>query len=235
MEWGRSMYALAESGWDCTSRFAFDAHLHAPADLNSLLYLLECNMAYFAQVLDDTDGAVLWKQRSEQRAQRINELLWSDSRGVFCDFNFTNNTRNDMVSSAAFYPLFTGLATAEQAEHTAAALPYLEYTYGIACCEDNGKLVELQWDHPHGWACLHYLAVRGLLNYGKTEDALRIAKKYVDTAAENFRETDNLWEKYNVVTGKVSVTKEYDTPPMMGWSAGVFLYCCQLLRRHNRI
>ena len=52
-------------------------------------------------------------------------------------------------------------------------------------------------------------------------------------ATANFAETDNLWEKYNVVTGKVSVTKEYHTPPMMGWSAGVYLYCEQLLRENT--
>ena len=110
----------------------------------------------------------------------------------------------------------------------------LEQEYGIACCENRDDLLSLQWDYPHGWACLHYIAVRGLLNYGKKEDALRIAEKYVNVAAKNFEKTENLWEKYNVVTGEVSVTKEYNTPPMMGWSAGVYLYCEQLLEENGR-
>ena len=39
----------------------------------------------------------------------------------------------------------------------------------------------------------------------------------------------NLWEKYNVVTGEVSTAKKYDTPAMMGWSAGVYLDCLSLM------
>ena len=234
MELGRSMYSLAESGWDCTSRFALDAHKHAPADLNSLLYMLESNMAHFAGIIGKNEDADIWAKRAEERKEKINALLWSEERGVFCDLNFETMKLNNVVSAAAFYPLFAGFATQEQAEKAVEALSLLEQEFGIACCENRDDLLSLQWDYPHGWACLHYIAVRGLLNYGKKEDALRIAEKYVNVAAKNFEKTENLWEKYNVVTGEVSVTKEYNTPPMMGWSAGVYLYCEQLLEENGR-
>jgi alpha,alpha-trehalase len=234
MEYGRSMFSLAESGWDCTSRFALDAHKHAPADLNSLLYMLEKNMAYFADVIGKTEDIAVWNERAEQRKDRMNRLLWSEKRGVFCDVNYESGKLNDVVSCAAFYPLFAGFADERQAESTVRALALLEQEYGVACCEKMDDLLYLQWDYPHGWACLHYTVIRGLLNYGRKEDALRIAEKYVNVAAANFKETENLWEKYNVVTGKVSVTKEYKTPPMMGWSAGVYLYCERLLRENGR-
>ena len=234
LELGRSMYSLAESGWDCTSRFALDAHKHAPADLNSLLYMLDNNMAHFAQLLGYADEAGVWAGRAKERAEKMNRLLWSEERGVFCDLNYESGKLNHVVSAAAFYPLFAGFATQEQADRAAEALQLLEQEYGLACCERRDDLLNLQWDYPHGWACLHYIAIRGLMNYGKTGDALRLAEKYVSVAADNFAETDNLWEKYNVVTGKVSVTKEYNTPPMMGWSAGVYLYCEQLLADNGR-
>jgi len=234
MELGRSMYSLAESGWDCTSRFALDAHKHAPADLNSLLYMLEDNMAHFAALIGREEDISLWRARADERREKINALLWSEERGVFCDLNVESGKLNHVVSAAAFYPLFAGFATDEQADRAVEALSLLEQEHGIACCENRDDLLSLQWDYPHGWACLHYIAVRGLMKYGKTEDALRIAEKYVSVAADNFVETNNLWEKYNVVTGKVSVTKEYNTPPMMGWSAGVYLYCEQLLGENGR-
>lgn len=234
MELGRSMYSLAESGWDCTSRFALDAHKYAPADLNSLLYMLESNMAHFAGIIGETNDIELWKARAAERKEKINALLWSEERGVFCDVHVETKKLNNVVSAAAFYPLFAGFATEKQAEKTAEALSLLEQEFGLACCENREDLLSLQWDYPHGWACLHYIAVRGLMNYARKEDALRIAEKYVNVAAKNFEETNNLWEKYNVVTGKVSVTKEYNTPPMMGWSAGVYLYCEQLLEENAR-
>ncbi len=230
LEWGRSMFSLAESGWDCTSRFALDGHLYAPADLNSLLYMLEKNLAAFAKQLEKDADAAQWEARAAERRDKMMRLLWSDKRQVFADTHVQTGKSNDVVSAAAFYPLFVGLATAAQADKTVAALTLLEAEHGVACCENRDDLFSLQWDYPHGWACLHYVVIKGLLNYGKREDALRIARKYVDTATANFAETQNLWEKYNVVTGKVSVTKEYQTPPMMGWSAGIYLYCEQLLR-----
>ena len=39
----------------------------------------------------------------------------------------------------------------------------------------------------------------------------------------NFLKTGNLWEKYDGLTGNV-VNAEYDAPPMMGWTAGAYLY-----------
>ena len=227
--WGKSMMALAESGWDCTSRFALDAHEHLPADLNALLYLLETNMAYFAEKLGYVDEVITWTERTNARQEAMNTYLWSDERKVFCDRSFTTDTLNHTVSAAAFYPLFVGVATPAQAAQTVRALSLLEHEHGIACCEERADLLHLQWDYPNGWACLHYIVIGGLLRYGYREDAKRIAAKYTATVARNFYLTGNLWEKYNVVDGTVSATLEYDTPPMMGWTAGVFLFCEQLL------
>ena len=230
LAWGKSMMALAESGWDCTSRFALNAHEYIPADLNSLLYLLECNMAYFAEMLHKYDDVVAWASRADTRKTRMTTLLWDEQRGVFCDRHIPSGCLNQIVSAAAFYPLFAGLAATEQAARTMQVLPLLEHEHGIACCEPRDDLLHLQWDYPHGWACLHHLVISGLLRYGYQDDALRIAEKYCRTVDRAFGYTGNLWEKYNVVTGDVSATPEYDTPPMMGWSAGVYLFCEELLK-----
>jgi alpha,alpha-trehalase len=229
-EYSYSCVALCESGWDFTSRFLFDAHVSCGIDLNSLLYLLEKNMAYFAEKLCKTEESKVWSERADLRKKRINALLWDKERDMFCDLNTRTEKLNGLFSVASFYPLFVGLATKEQAHKTFEKLPLLECEFGIASCEDNGKLYALQWDYPHGWACLHYIMIKSLMRYGFKDDALRIAEKYVDTVTENFKTTKNLWEKYNVVTGKVSETGEYDTPPMMGWSAGIYLYCLELLK-----
>ena len=87
----------------------------------------------------------------------------------------------------------------------------------------------MQWDYPNGWACQQFVAIKGLLNYGFMDDAKRIAEKYVAVVDKNFATTENLWEKYNVLTGEISTAKEYKSPEMMGWSAGVYLYCMGLL------
>ena len=66
---------------------------------------------------------------------------------------------------------------------------------------------------------------------GFIEDAKRIAKKYVDLVDTNFEKTGGLWEKYNAVTGGIDAVSEYGTPEMMGWTAGVYLYCKKFLNQ----
>ena len=89
--------------------------------------------------------------------------------------------------------------------------------------------ITYQWGYPNGWACLQYIMIAALDNYGYCDDATRIAKKYVDTTERIFEKTNNLWEKYNVVEGNINVASEYGTPPMLGWSAGI-----KRIHRHSK-
>lgn len=226
--YGKSMYTFAESGWDCNSRMGIDVYRYNWADLNSLLYGMEQNMAYFSKALANGQGSI-WLQRAALRAERMNSLMWDENVGCFFDFNYETGLRTDIISVATFYPLFAGLCSQEQAACIVATLPKLEHAHGIACCEAREDLYGLQWDHPNGWACLQYIVIHGLLRYGYKEDALRIAQKYTELVERVFDETGHLWEKYDVVSGTVSTAKEYETPAMMGWSAGVYLNCCNII------
>ena len=58
-----------------------------------------------------------------------------------------------------------------------------------------------------------------------TDIARRLARKYTELVEKCFDETENLWEKYNVVEGNVNICQEGTgkMPAMMGWSAGTYL------------
>ena len=71
----------------------------------------------------------------------------------------------------------------------------------------------------------------GFDKYGYTDIAKRIAQKYVTLADKVFEKTGNLWEKYNVIDGNLDVSNEYGLPPMMGWSAGVYLASEEYLKQ----
>ena len=45
-----------------------------------------------------------------------------------------------------------------------------------------------------------------------------------------YNETGYLWEKYNVVTGTIAESESHRAYEMMGWSAGVYIYCKNLLK-----
>ena len=121
--YGRAMLALAESGWNCTSRFGTEAQLYAPVDLNALLYRMERNMEWFAGVLGLDAERSQWRNRKEFRKARMDELLWEPERGCYCDYRFSDGHRSTLFSAAAFYPLFAGMCSPERAAKSYPCFP----------------------------------------------------------------------------------------------------------------
>lgn len=218
--------ASCESGWDMTPRFEFEAFNYSPVCLNSLMYLLEKNMSYFCCELQEDD---VWQERANRRAELMRNYL-KNKNGIFLDYNFKSKKHSPIFSVASAYPLFCGMATQEEALILKNKLiEELETDYGILTCEENDFPGKYQWDCPNGWAPLQFITVFGLRKYGFNEDAFRIANKYVNIVERNFELTNNLWEKYNVIEGNVNSVNEYKMPPMIGWTAGVYLCCKKLV------
>ncbi len=218
-EAARHFLCAAESGWDINPRWETEGYNYAQVDLNSLLYMMEINMGYFAGELSlDND----WADRAEKRKVLMTKLM-ENEEGLILDYNFDKDKKSSVFSAATLYALFSGVATKEQAEAIVKNLHRLEAPYGILTCEKNDFPGSYQWDYPNGWACIQYIAIMGLDKYGYKEEAKRIAEKYLKLVEKVFSATGNLWEKYNVVEGNINVTNEYGLPPMMGWSAGVYL------------
>jgi len=154
--------------------------------------------------------------------------LWCVQEGIFKDYHPAEDRFSDYVSAASLYPLFCGLATQEQAQSTRLILNKLELPYGISCGEPNPPW-GAQWDYPYIWAPIQLIAFHAMMRYGFREDAQRIAQKYIDLIEKNFEKTGNLWEKYDGITGQ-TVNAEYDAPKMLGWTSGVYIYFCNILR-----
>jgi len=69
-------------------------------------------------------------------------------------------------------------------------------------------------------------------NHFFIDDAARIAEKYLNIVEKNFKSTGKIWEKYNVVEGSINVNDEYKMPSMLGWTAGVFVYCNSIIHKN---
>ncbi len=220
--------AECESGWDMNPRWEIEAFNYAPIDLNSLMFMLEKNMEYFAKELGNGEESV-WQERANTRKQVMLKYM-DNGKGLFYDYNFKTKKLSSVFSAASFFPLFAKIADKKQAQAMVDNIDKIEAEYGVLTCEKNNVEGTYQWDYPNGWACLQYIAVKGLDNYGYKEEAKRIAKKYIKLVEKVFEETQNLWEKYNVVEGNIKVTAEYETPKMMGWTAGVYLALSEYIK-----
>jgi len=224
--------SMRESGFDVAFRFGpFGAqtHYYAAVCLNSLLYKSESDLAEMANILGRTDDTAKWRRIAEDRKQKMNQYFWNPEKGMFFDHDFQVQKQSSYMYVTTFYPLWTGLATPEQARAVERNLPIFEQPGGLdmSPTETGG-----QWDHPYGWAPMQLVGIEGLRRYGFNEDANRLAYKFLSTIAENFRRDGTIREKYNVVTrsSETAVTAGYHMNIVgFGWTNGVFLELLQKL------
>ena len=213
-----------EATWDLSPRFDEDDVLSLlPVDLNSNLFIYERALAFAFRELDDPSTSLVWEQRAEARRTAIMELMWDEDDGLFYDFNFSSRRRKKVRSLATFSPLFAGLADHKQAERIRENLRLFETPYGLLTCDHDYGYTDRQWNHPIGWAPLHWIVYHGLKNYDYGEDARRIASKWIDLNLRIWKRTGKFYEKYDVVIGSHDVlTDRYSNQDGFGWTNAVF-------------
>lgn len=215
------LLAEAETGQDFTPVYEHRAMDHMDLELNCLLWALEDNLSRFHRALGRREQAAQWRAKADWRGERIRRELWDDDSGLFRPKDVVWRSFAQIAHLGTFYPLWLGIATEEQAQRVRDNLPRFEREFGVAHTEDYGEL-RYQWAYPNGWPPSHWVTVAGLMRYGFTEDALRIARKFTQVLCRHYGEAGHLWEKFDVTTGDVA-GGEYVADPMLGWSAGVFL------------
>jgi alpha,alpha-trehalase len=187
-------------------------------------------------VLGDEAAAVKWEQAAHKRKMTVNELMWSELRGMYYDYNYVKEHRGSVSSLAAFYPMWAGIASEKQAARLVSSLKKFEERGGLAATDQQlGQMVPgaipTQWAHPNGWAPLHLIVVRGLQKYGYHKEARRVALKWINTNLQWFKKNGVFLEKYNVVQPEKPPAKGfYPSQTGFGWTNSVFeLFCSDFL------
>jgi alpha,alpha-trehalase len=219
--------SMRESGFDPSARFGpFNADIVAynPVCLNSLLYVMEMEMAEILEILGKAAEAASWRERAGERAERVNRLMWDAHDGLYYDYNFEKKQLRPYPFLTTFYPLWAGIASAEQAARVRKALGKFEQPGGLRTSTNRSGD---QWDAPFGWAPLQLIAVEGLRRYGYNDDANRIAEKFLSMVYEEFRRTGNILEKYDVERRAADIQGEvrygYNSNEVgFGWTNGVY-------------
>lgn len=226
--------SMRESGFDITNRFgpfSIDIIHYAPVCLNVLLAQMESDTAKINEMLGHGEIATQWRDRAALRQERINQFLWDEEAGLYFDYNFRTGKRRQYEYATTFYPLWTGIASAEQARRVWQNLAKFEEAGGILT---STHVSGNQWDAPFGWAPLNLIAVEGLLRYGYEEDAKRIAGKFLTMAVQEFNKTGTLVEKYDVCNCSANVSDEiffgYSSNEIgFGWTNGTILELFKIL------
>ena len=216
---------MRESGFDPSNRFGafnLDVIHYDPVELNTLLWVLEKDMARIARILGKTPGP--WEERAAQRAQLISRYLWDDEAGLYYDYNFLTKRRRAYPFATTFFPLWAGLATSHQASRVMDNLSKLEKPGGlVTSLVTSGN----QWDSPFGWAPLQLVAVEGMRRYGYNAEADRVSLAWLSLVLQEYRKTGTIVEKYDVLKRSSQVSEGiafgYSTNEIgFGWTNAAF-------------
>jgi alpha,alpha-trehalase len=218
--------SMRESGFDVAFRFgpySGSTHHFAPVGLNSLLYKVEKDLAEMSARQGREQESEEWEARARERRVLVNKYLWNPERGLYFDYDFERGQQSSYVFITTFYPLWSGLASPEQAQAVIQNLKLFEHPGGLAMSTQSSGG---QWDYPYGWAPTQLIAIEGLRRYGDKQDADRISHNFLSMILANFRRDGTIREKYNVVTrsSETQVEAGYHQNVIgFGWTNAVFL------------
>ncbi|KAL9053232.1 MAG: hypothetical protein Q9162_004899 [Coniocarpon cinnabarinum] len=229
--------AVRESGHDTTYRLEKVAADTATVDLNSCLYKIECDIARvihhefggqlsvppefqaFGAKETVVETAAAWDRRAKKRRLAMDKHMWDEEAGMYFDYNTVKEKVTGYESATTFWALWAGVATPRQAAAMVIkALPKFEELGGLASGTEKSRgKVDLhrpsrQWDYPYGWAPQQILAWTGLERYGFSEEAQRLAYKWLYMCIKAFVDFNGIvTEKYDVTRPKDAwrVTAEY--------------------------
>ena len=247
--------SLRESGHDTSWRLENRTAYLNTVDLNSLLYKYEKDFEYLIDEYFDgrfttstgktyTDDH--WEDKAEDRKELMNRFLWNEEQGSFYDYNFKTGEQTGYISATNFYPLWSGLASEEQAERMVPQLMQdLKAQGGILSSARSSvektatNEVQRQWDYPYGWAPHQMLLWQGLLDYGYEEQAYELIYRWLWMITKNAVDYNGtIPEKYDVVDathkvyaeyGNVGTEFDYITTSGFGWMNASYQLGLELL------
>ncbi|CAO3599489.1 unnamed protein product [Absidia cylindrospora] len=218
--------AVRESGHDTTYRFDKVCANLATVDLNSLLYKYETDLADAIDqcldgLLEDFDGKAQyandWTLRAKQRQQRMNTYLWNEDAQLYYDYDTVKQQQTTYESATAFWTLWAGCATEDQAIKMAThSLHKFEVLGGLVSGTETSRgditldRPNRQWDFPFGWAPHQMMAWVGFEKYGMRDISRRLAYRWLYTITKSFVDFNGVVpEKYDVVSSSHKVQVEY--------------------------
>jgi alpha,alpha-trehalase len=124
--------AEAETGLDWTPIFGGDVRRCVPLITNCALVRYTDLLARIAKQVGRVDEARQFTRETETRAALIRKYCWSESAGLFLEYDYAAGKQLPYLSACAYWTLWAGVATRAQARRLVENLPKLEQPHGLA-------------------------------------------------------------------------------------------------------
>lgn len=201
-----------ESGWDTSVRWDEGAENIWAIDLNCYMALTYNVLSDFAKHLDLHSESEEFAKKYVALGRKINDKLWCDTLGSYCDYNFVKGAFTGVLSPASFFPLFAGVAEKDKAEKMKDVAVDARKFYPLfpTVSYDNKKYSSMDYWRGPTWLNVTYFALKGLKDYGYT-DIYNDYKEHLLNMCD--KEKRGIYEYYDSKTGKGLGAKQF------GWSA----------------
>ena len=247
--------SVRESGHDTSYRIEGNCADLNLVELNALLYKYELDFANLIKnefndsfkVEEKTYTSSYWLNKAMERKELADTYLWNQNLGLYVDYNSSTNKQTPFISATTFSPLWSGMASQEQAQLLMKnALPFLKEKGGIAGCAKKSleSISEAgpqrQWDYPNGWAPHQMMIWKGFIHYGFHKEVQELIYRWLFMITKNAVDYNGtIPEKYDVVAathkvfaeyGNVGTDFEYITQEGFGWMNASYQYGLSLLK-----
>lgn len=176
-------------------------------DLNAYLFAEKKYLAKIANALEKPNKAKQYETDAEQLKQAVHKRFYDEKAGWFFDFDLANNAHIKIFGSEGWTPLWTKLATPEQAAQIkktmtdstkfATFIPFPTLAADHPKFKPDGGY----WRGPV-WLDQAYFAIQGLKNYGYETEAIQFSHHLFDRL-EGLKNDDlPIRENYHPHTGK---------------------------------
>lgn len=204
--------ALYESGLDNSPMyddvpFNEKANTLELADVGlNAFYAMDCeSLAAIAGRLGRLDEAQSLRDEYEAVKQRINDRLWDDEHGIYCNRHW-DGRRSPRWSPTSFFPMIAGIAPRDRAERMVREHLLNEDEFWgefiiPSISRSDPAFADNDYWRGRIWGPFNFLVAEGLRRYRFDDLAARFAQKSLDLFMRNWRTDGGVYENYNAVTG----------------------------------
>ncbi|RQW01517.1 MAG: hypothetical protein EH225_09470, partial [Calditrichaeota bacterium] len=177
-------------------------------DLNCMLVMETKALAAMARELGKEKEARKWEEDAAQRTKKINRFMWDEKTGFYYhvdlkdnDFTFKNQDDLKREEIIGFLPLWSGVASREQAEKLVQKLTDPEKfwrKFGVPSLAADDPYYNPMgyWNGPV-WVEWDYLIVHGLKQYGYHDLARELVERVAANMIAQLKKDHQLWEFYS--------------------------------------
>uniref|UniRef100_A0A915IW69 Trehalase n=1 Tax=Romanomermis culicivorax TaxID=13658 RepID=A0A915IW69_ROMCU len=194
--------------------------------LFSLMWVIECTIRQ-----ETPERYERYYQKYEQCKKTIKAVFFNQTEGAWFDYHVDTEKHNTEFYPSNLTPLFADCYHFNSSDEYSIAMLKKYLNASKALQKGDGVPTSMlgtgqQWDWPNAWAPLVHMVVVGLHNTDHPElqeMANVVAEHWISHNYLMYWQTNNMYEKYDIVNNKVGTGGEYEVQEGFGWTNGVVL------------